>query len=273
MSKIKVMINGLPGKMASAAAEYLSNAEGVEIVPFSLTGSRNPVNRCKIGSLEFELIRPKPDHALKSIVSNYGSIIAVDYTRPDAVNDNARLYCENSVPFVMGTTGGDRALLEETIKNSGIAAVVAPNMDKQIVAFQDMMRYLSETYQGLFSGFTLEIRESHQATKADTSGTARAMVGYFNRLGIPFTEEQIVMVRDSNEQLNMGVPELALTGHAWHTYTLRRGNTSLFSFTHNINGRKGYAAGTLDALRFLEQKIASGGEGRMYSMMDVAKGL
>lgn len=271
--KMKVMINGLPGKMASAAAEYLSTADDVEILPFSLTGLRNSERAHILGNLRIELLRPNQTGALKSMLDNYKSIIAVDYTRPDAVNGNAILYCTAGVPFIMGTTGGDRSLLEETIKNSGIVAVVAPNMDKQIVAFQDMMRYLSETYNWLFSGFALEIRESHQSTKIDTSGTARAMVRYFNSLGIPFTEEQIVMVRDQEEQLKLGVPEMALAGHAWHTYTLKSGDTSLFSFTHNINGRKGYAAGTLDALRFLEQRIASGEKGRVYSMMDVAKGL
>ena len=42
--------------------------------------------------------------------------------------------------------------------------------------------------------------------------------------------------------------------------------------THNVNGRGTYADGTLDALKFLDGKIADGKTGRVYSMMDVLKG-
>ena len=32
----------------------------------------------------------------------------VDYTHPSAVNANAVFYARHHLPFVMGTTGGDR---------------------------------------------------------------------------------------------------------------------------------------------------------------------
>lgn len=63
-------------------------------------------------------------------------MIVVDYTLPSAVNENATFYCENSLPFVMGTTGGDREKLIADVAASGNYAVIAPNMGKQIVAFQ-----------------------------------------------------------------------------------------------------------------------------------------
>jgi len=46
--------------------------------------------------------------------------------------DNAAFYGENQIPFVMGTTGGDREkLIEDTIA-SGTYAVIAPQMGKQV---------------------------------------------------------------------------------------------------------------------------------------------
>jgi 4-hydroxy-tetrahydrodipicolinate reductase len=126
----------------------------------------------------------------------------------------------------------------------------------------------------------LDIVESHQKGKADTSGTAKAMVekldgspGYFNQLGIPFRKDQIRMIREPEEQLRLGVPEDALTGHGWHTYTLHsEDGTVLFQFTHNVNGRDVYAKGTLDAIRYLQKKIDAGEKGKVYSMIDVLKG-
>jgi hypothetical protein len=60
----------------------------------------------------------------------------VDYTLPSAVNENAEFYCANALPFVMGTTGGDREALLASVAAAGRYAVIAPNMGKQIVAFQ-----------------------------------------------------------------------------------------------------------------------------------------
>lgn len=67
----------------------------------------------------------------------------------------------------------------------------------------------------------------------------------------------------------LGVPESALAGHAFHTYTLSS-PTVEFKFEHNVCGRRSYAEGTLDAVAFLLERVAAGfGEKRVFSMMDV----
>ena len=86
----------------------------------------------------------------------------------------------------MGTTGGDRTRLLSTVTESDISAVIAPNMAKQIVGFQAMMEYAASNFPDIFKGYSLHIKESHQKGKADTSGTAVAMVKYFNGMGTPF---------------------------------------------------------------------------------------
>ena len=137
------------------------------------------------------------------------------------------------------------------------------------------MEYAAQTFPDLFKGYRLTIRESHQQAKADTSGTAKAMVRIFNRLGLAFTEEQIRMERDPQIQKTAwGIPEEHLGGHAWHTYTLvSEDGTVRFDFTHNVNGREIYVNGTLDALLFLHDRVAAGVRGRMFSMIDVLKGV
>jgi 4-hydroxy-tetrahydrodipicolinate reductase len=174
----------------------------------------------------------------------------------------------------MGTTGGDRGQLEETIRASSISAVIAPNMAKQIVGFQAMMEYGAQTFPDLFDGYTLEIKESHQKGKADTSGTAKAMVRYFNQMGLDFSEDQIVKVRDPEIQSSQWrIPQDYLAGHGWHTYALISGDETVrFEFSHNVNGRDVYAKGTLDALVYLDAKVSEGTPGTVYSMIDVLKG-
>ncbi len=275
MNPINVMVNGLPGNVAQIIARHLLNDPRFELLPYSLTGPEIQEPEYTVDNFSLELIRPDArEQKFIAIKADQGPFLSVDFTHPSAVNPNAEFYCRSELPFVMGTTGGDRSKLEETVVASSIAAVIAPNMAKQIVGFQAMMKYAADTFPKLFDGYTLEIRESHQQGKADTSGTAKAMVTYFNQLGIPFDADQIIRVRDPQvQQEQLCIDPKYLTGHGWHTYTLLSADRTVrFEFTHNVNGRQIYGQGTLDALLFLSAKVQAGVTGKVFSMIDVLKG-
>lgn len=272
--KLIVMVNGIPGNMASNVAKHVLEDSRFELVSYSLTGPEVVVGEATVGSREIALIRPdQKEEVIATIQKNEGVFISVDFTHPSAVNSNAEFYCKQELPFVMGTTGGDRKRLNEVVVASTIVAVIAPNMAKQIVGFQAMMEYAANVFPDLFAEYSLEIRESHQKGKADTSGTAKAMVGYFAKLGMPFSEDKIGMERDPDVQTRLGIPEQYLTGHGWHTYTLvSPDGTVKFEFTHNVNGRDIYAKGTLDAITFLHGKVEEGIKGKAFTMIDVLRG-
>jgi 4-hydroxy-tetrahydrodipicolinate reductase len=247
-----------------------------ELIPFSLTGPEIEQTEHVIDALKVELIRPaEREEVIGKIIAAEGRFITIDFTHPAAVNQNVEFYCSHALPFVMGTTGGDREKLAESVTESSISAVIAPNMAKQIVGLQAIMAYAAETFPGLFNGYTLHVKESHQQGKADTSGTAKAMIRYFNALGVPFAEEAIHKERDpERQQQEWKIPEEYITGHAWHTYTLDSwDHTVHFAFTHNVNGREVYLDGTLDAVLFLNEKLSAGNQGSVFSMIDVLKGV
>lgn len=274
MNRIKIMVNGMPGNMADNVAKHAVDDDRFELIPYSLTGPEITEDKHNIDSIAVTLLRPEnSEQAIAGVIEKEGSFISVDYTHPLAVNSNAEFYCKHGLPFVMGTTGGNRKLLKDTIRQSSIPAVIAPNMAKQIVGFQAMMEYAAKTFPDLFKGYSLEIRESHQKGKADTSGTAKAMIRYFNSLGIPFTEDEIFKERDPERQTSKwGIPKEYLGGHGWHTYTLVSDDRTVsFEFSHNVNGRDIYAAGTLDAISYLHKKIEEGAKGVMFTMIDVLK--
>jgi 4-hydroxy-tetrahydrodipicolinate reductase len=257
-------------------AGHILEDDRFELMPFSLTGPEIQDSEYTIDDLAVELIQADQRISkLEKIKQSHGKFVSVDYTHPSAVNPNAEFYCRTGLPFVMGTTGGDRKKLEETVVSSSIAAVIAPNMAKQIVGFQAMMEFAADNFAGLFKGYSLEIKESHQQGKADTSGTAKAMVGYFRKLGLSFSTDDIVMVRDPKDQKeNWGIPAEYLSGHGWHTYTLvSEDQTVRFEFTHNVNGREVYARGTIDAILYLWDRVRAGAGGQMYTMIDVLKGV
>jgi 4-hydroxy-tetrahydrodipicolinate reductase len=272
MNPTNVMINGLPGNVSQVIGKQLIGDDRFSVVPYSFTGPDIDIKYHHIDDIAIQLIPPSSlDDHIVSIKADHGPFICIDFTHPTAVNANAQFYCRHQLPFVMGTTGGDRDKLMDTVTQSTNAAVIAPNMAKQLVGFQAMMAYAAEQFPGLYNGYQLTVRESHQAGKADTSGTAKAMVGYFNKMGIPFSADQIEKERDPERQCNMwGIPTDHLSGHGWHTYTLRSADQSVkFEFTHNINGRDIYGEGTMDAVLFLEKKLAEGARGKVFSMIDV----
>jgi len=275
MSTIKVMVNGLPGNLARKVAGYLLTDGRFEIVPHSLTGPEIQESEYIIDGLSVKLIQADQRNSqIAQIKQSLGEFLSVDFTHPSAVNSNAEFYCRYGLPFVMGTTGGDRPKLEAMVVSSAIAAVIAPNMAKQIVGFQAMMEYAADNFPDLFKGYSLEIKESHQQGKADTSGTAKAMVGYFKRLGISFSADEIIRIRDPEVQKTQwGIPQEYLSGHGWHTYSLvSEDQTVRFAFTHNVNGREVYVRGTVDAILYLSKKVQAGARGQMFNMIDVLGG-
>ena len=275
MEPIKVMANGLPGNMSRVVAEHVSTDKRFELIPVSLTGPEITDLDMQLTGIAVKLVTPDArEEAIADIISSNRLFISVDFTHPSAVNENAMFYCRHNLPFVMGTTGGDHLQLVNTVEGSKTSAVIAPNMAKQIVGFQAMMEHAAQSFPRLFQGYTLEVRESHQKEKADTSGTAKAMVKYFNDLGIAFTEENIFKERDPERQKKTwGIPEEALPGHGWHTYSLVSADKTVrLEFTHNVNGRIVYALGTLDAVSFLYQKLREGSKAKVYSMIDVLMG-
>lgn len=276
MEPTPILINGLPGNMCQTLVKTAMRDPRFRVAPFSMTGPGVEESRIEINGHTINLIQP--EHHLSRLTQLRQAIpdlIAVDYTHPTAVNRNAELYCQAGLSFVMGTTGGDRNLLAETVQRCDICAVISPNMGKPIVGLQAMVQWAAKEYPGLFEGYRLRVQESHQLGKADTSGTAKSMVTYFNDLGVAFDPSEIEMIRDpATQSKTLGVPESYLGGHGWHTYTLTSADETVkIEFTHNVNGREVYALGTLDAVSFLRARLDQGDRGKLYSMIDVLRGI
>ncbi|KAG8058896.1 hypothetical protein GUJ93_ZPchr0002g23974 [Zizania palustris] len=268
-----ILVNSCTGKMGKAVAEAAVSA-GLQLVPVSFSAIEVPDGKVEICNKEIHIHDPsESERILLSIAKDYPDLIVVDYTVPDAVNANAEVYSKLGLPFVMGTTGGNRQLLHKTVDDANVYAVISPQMGKQVVAFLAAMEIMSKQFPGAFSGYKLEVMESHQATKLDISGTAKAVISCFQNLGVSFDLNQVKQVRDPQEQLTLvGVPEEHLSGHAFHMYHLTSPDETVsFEFQHNVCGRSIYAEGTVDAAMFLHKKIQSGADKKLYDMIDVLR--
>lgn len=270
-----VMVNSCTGKMGRAVAEAAARA-GLNVLPYTLCGAGEaaPGKAIEVAGQQVVLVGPaERDALIEELKQKHPDLIMVDYTIPDVIMDMAALYVKHRTPFVMGTTGGDREKLLRDTEAAGVYAVIAPQMGKQVVAFQAVMEMMGTAFPGSFAGYGLRVTESHQSSKKDTSGTAKAIVGSFKALGVDYDVGRIELVREPEAQVrDMGVPEEHLLGHAFHTYRLTSPDGSVgFEFQHNVCGRTIYAEGTVDAVLFLDQQIRNKSPKTLFNMIDVLR--
>ncbi len=241
--KIPVMVNGLPGKMATEMARKIDASDDFKLYNFGLTGPNFIGESIEINGKSIHLYSPERKRFLRqdlnSIFPENG--LVVDFTRPDATTDNAKFYCDNGWSFVMGTTGTDLPKIEEMVKRSNVKAIIASNFAAPIVSLEEFLKAFSEKHEGEFNHYEIRVVESHQGPdpkrpefkgKIDPSGTAIRFSNYFAKMGVygcPFNMKDIMqnpdkykdrfdMIRNRNEQI--GVPTEHKDAHGWHRYEL-----------------------------------------------------
>ena len=150
----------------------------------------------------------------------------VDFTAPEAVEQNVRSALEAGVPCVVGTSGWDPGPSGDLAAERGLALFVAPNFAIGAVL---MMRLAGEAARYLPRA---EIVELHGEAKKDApSGTAKATA----------------------ELLPEEVPihSVRLPGLVAHQEVLFGGEGQLLSIRHDAYSREAYVPGVLLALEKL----------------------
>ncbi|KAK8446349.1 hypothetical protein SEVIR_9G474900v4 [Setaria viridis] len=189
-----ILVNGCTGKMGLSVAEAAA-LRGLHLVPVSFSSREKVDTTIEVGQTDIRIYGPSArDDVLSSVIDEFPDVIVVDYTAPDSVNSNADLYCKLGLPFVMGTTGGNKQLLYKSVQDSKNYALISPQMGKQVVAFVAIMKFMAEQFPGSFSGYHLEVLESHQAGKLDTSGTAKDVIACFEEMGISYDMNRVCFI-------------------------------------------------------------------------------
>lgn len=271
--EIPILMSGLPGKMATLVAESVEQDKNFYLQRIVLSSQTNSYKKMEIQSRRVSLLHwsewPVFFTSPRGIFDMREGTIAVDFSTPDATLENARFFVRHRIPFVMGTTGFDRVQVEDLVKNSEVNAVIAPNMALSVIKLQDELQSLIETAPDTYRGWHMSIFESHQATKRDVSGTAKAFQVQLEQLGAIMGSE-IVPIRNPERQRQLGIQNLE--AHAYHWITLTGPGGQKKEYETQIEGRIPYVEGTLLAARFLHRQMATGLREQVFSMRDVLKG-
>jgi 4-hydroxy-tetrahydrodipicolinate reductase len=179
-----------------------------------------------------------------------GVDVAIDFSTPDSVVTNAPALARRGINLVVGTTGWAQheAALRQTVADSGIGIVVAPNFSTGVVLFEAIVAHAAKLFapQADFGAF---VHESHHAAKKDApSGTALLLKRSMEQAGFP----RPIDVASTRAGFIPGTHTVGFDGPA-ETITL----------THTARDRTAFARGALTAARWVQ------GRRGWFTMRDV----
>jgi 4-hydroxy-tetrahydrodipicolinate reductase len=152
-----------------------------------------------------------------------GCDVAIDFTRPDAVLENAAACLAAGVPLVVGTSGFDHEALDRAARDAGVPCFYAPNFAVGAVL---MMRFAEEAARSFSRA---EIVELHAETKLDApSGTAKATAA---RMGG-----------------DVPIHSVRLPGLVAHQEVILGGPGETLTIRHDTTSREAFVPGVLKAL-------------------------
>jgi len=122
--------------------------------------------------------------------------------------------------------------------------IICPNVNLQMLRFMAMVRQASR----YFKGQTIEVTESHQATKKTKPGTAIYLA---NQLGV--SESEIRSERNPERQQKIfGIPNEYLSRHAYHKIAITSPDAEITLETR-VLGKTAYATGLSEIIAMVTQ--------------------
>jgi 4-hydroxy-tetrahydrodipicolinate reductase len=187
-----------------------------------------------------------------------------------APHDVTVKHCEiakaNKVPLLIATTGFSSAEMKAVEAASEmVAVVIAPNLSPGVTVLLDLVEKASRA----LPDYDLELFEIHHNKKKDSpSGTALAIANAAARARGRDADRDMIMARagDVGErgQHEIGVQTLRGGGVIGEHTLMIVGQTERLELIHRASSRDVFAAGAVQAIRFVFKAKAG-----LYSMRDV----
>ncbi len=253
--KTPVILVGMPGDMGTRLFDAIKASSDFEIAQMTILDSNydialtgdsirgKPIDEDFLrgfGARGIYLEKPVGHQAvLVALKAKYGgNLIGINFADGPGFGVNNQLL-DYEIPFLSGVTGATKeqeSELARKIQNSKISAGLVKNFAVPVLSLIDHNEnYAVAHKEEMRECVDVCVRESHQQTKKDPSGTAIRMSQIFGIMGAgncPFDSKDIKanrkkyegifdMIRDPEVQRARGVPEKHLGGHGHHEYTLK----------------------------------------------------
>lgn len=138
------------------------------------------------------------------------------------------------------------------------------NFDEDIVDKIVEINRFAEKNLGRYNGWNVVFWETHQAAKADPSGTATKLYGALSKLvGRECSVDDLDWIRDVEIQRKLGVPEEFLEWHAYHHLEVINPNETVVNVLMETRRHGGdcYLPGIAKAVNFVADRMEAGDKG------------
>jgi len=170
-----------------------------------------------------------------------GIDVAIDFSAPDVVAQNAPVLARRGINLVIGTTGWakDETSVRDAVADGKIGAVVAPNFSTGVVLFEAIVARAAQLF-GPQKDFNAFVWEAHHSAKKDApSGTGLLLKKAMQDAGF----SRPIDVASTRAGFIPGTHTIGFDGPA-ETITL----------THTARDRSGFARGALVAAQWVVGK-------------------
>lgn len=259
---IKVAVTGACGRMGMLIIENILKSGDLKLVTaIDVTNTGKDIGEVmRLGKLDVRIGDAKD---IDNILEKSKPDVLIDFTIAEAAVKNVTASARKKVNLVVGTTGftqEQRKLMEDAIKSSGVAAVIAPNFSIGVNVFWGL---LAEAAKRL-SDFDIEIIEVHHNQKKDApSGTAvKAAEVISKTLG----GKELVYGRHgiSPRQKEIGIHAVRGGDIVGDHTVLFAGDGERIEIKHQAHSRQAFAKGAVKAAEW----VCSARPG-VYEMADV----
>lgn len=245
---VRVLVNGACGRMGQAVVkavledEALTLAAAVDLKGGMDAGTLAGLSPCGVTvtvGLEAAIEAGKPD-------------VMVDFTRPDAVFENALTALQKGVAPVIGTTGlsdDQKAALKKCSEETGTPAFIAPNFAIGAVLMMEMAQQAAKYLPDV------EIIELHHDQKLDApSGTAIQTAEWIRTVrpshaqGHPEETEKLPGARGA-EIDGIRIHSVRLPGYVAHQEVIFGGLGQTLTIRHDSIDRTSFMPGVVLACK------------------------
>ena len=244
MASIKVVINGVTGKMGLETLAAVSRESDLELVGGACKQDRGPT----LGTPYSTVIPLSTD--LDAILEQTRPDVLVDFTNAAVAMDAAAKAAARSINIVMGASGFTEDQLDQLdamANDNGVGIIVAPNFAMGAIVLKKLAEQAAPYFE------YVDIIESHHEAKIDApSGFALALarsLGEIKRFIRNQPEKENLANTRGGEHNGISVHSIRMPGKSAHHEVIFGAAGQTVSLRHDTLDRSCYMPGVLRCIR------------------------
>jgi 4-hydroxy-tetrahydrodipicolinate reductase len=179
-----------------------------------------------------------------------GSDVIIDFTQPDAIQNNILQAFKLNIPMVVGTTGWNhlKAEIRRICQANNHALFVASNFNIGVNIFYEINSLLAG-YMNQYDEYSIQIEETHHTQKLDKpSGTAIELA---NQIIDQIQRKQKWVLDETDDDADLPIVSNRIENIPGTHQVTYSSDIDQIEIVHKAKSRRGFAIGALTAAEWI----------------------